>query len=194
MIAQMIRYATGDKFIVRFPGDGVEYVMSEDDVRRSGVHNRALWASLLDYAERQKFPDNRGANGAEGNQSRLEIGLGSITGNRAEVIHPGHADLGELSSFINGAVRSQNPVVCGTSGRINSGSQPIIEGHAYTVIGWDSSRNMVILRNPHGRHSRRFAVTSDPQHLRFEQLDDGVFKMNVQMFHDSFGSAARSFI
>ena len=194
LIAQMIRYGDGDAYIVRFPGDGVEYTMTEADVAREGVKNHALWASLLDYAERKKFPDNRGANGDDGKQSRLDIGLGSITGRRAEVIYPGRTDLSEISSFINGALKSGNPIVAGTAGRNNSGYQPIFEGHAYTIIGWDSSRNMVILRNPHGRKSRKFELPSDPQHLRFEQLPDGVFKMSVQTFHDAFGSAARSFI
>jgi len=194
LIARMITYGDKDQYIVRFPGDGVEYRITEEDIKISGVNNHALWASLLDYAQRKKFPNNQGANGAYSDQSRLEVGLGAITGNKAEMINPGQSGLDEIGSFIGGAVRSQNPVVAGTSGRINSGPQPIIEAHAYTVIGMDTSKNMIILRNPHGRKSRKFEVQGDPQHLRFEQLEDGAFKMNLQTFHDSFGSAARSFI
>jgi hypothetical protein len=195
LIASMIRYGDGNKYIVRFPGDGVEYVISEADMAAAGVKNHALWASLLDYAQRLKFPDNRGAEGAYADQDRLEVGLGCITGCRAEVLKPGQSSLEEIGSFIGGAVRSQNPVVAGTSWRNKeSGDQPIIESHAYTVIGMDTAKNMIILRNPHGRRSKRFELPSDPQHLRFEQLEDGAFKMSLQTFHDSFGRAARSFI
>ncbi|MFX5547135.1 hypothetical protein ABTD91_19500, partial [Acinetobacter baumannii] len=60
--------------------------------------------------------------------------------------------------------------------------------------GFDSTKNMVTLRNPHGKKSQRFSVAGDPAHLRFEQLDDGVFKMNLDLFCVSFGSVCRSFM
>jgi len=42
--------------------------------------------------------------------------------------------------------------------------------------------------------AQRFSYPADPQHLQFEQLDDGVFKMSLPIFKISFGSLARSFI
>ena len=193
-IAQMITYGEGDSYLVRFPGDGVEYKITEADLERSGVKNTALWASLLDYAERQKFPNNVGASGPDQDKHRLQVGLGCITGCNAEMIFPALTTKQAVSSFIYGAVSSHNPVTCGSAGRDRSIPAPVIEAHAYTIIGFDPARNMITLRNPHGRKSRRFTVPGDPAHLRFEQLDDGVCKMNLDLFCDAFGSVCRSFM
>jgi hypothetical protein len=193
-ISQMITYGEGNSYMVRFPGDGVEYKITKDDLEDSGVKNTALWASLLDYAERKKFPNNVGASGPDDDKHRLQVGLGCITGCNAEMIFPRQASKQAISSFIYGAVSSHNPVTCGSAGRDRSIPAPVIEGHAYTIIGFEPSRNMVTLRNPHGRKARRFSVPGDPGHLQFEQLDDGVCKMNLDLFCDAFGSVCRSFM
>jgi hypothetical protein len=190
----MITYGEGDTYLVRFPGDGVEYKITTDDLRNSGVNSTALWASLLDYAERKKFPDNVGASGVDSDKHRLQTGLGAITGASAEMIFPAQVSKQDVISFIYGAVSSHNPITAGTAGRNKSVPAPIIEAHAYTIIGFDPARSMITIRNPHGRRARRFSWDNDPQHLKFEQLDDGVFKMNVDLFCDSFGSVCRSFI
>ncbi|MFA6210523.1 MAG: C2 family cysteine protease [Candidatus Obscuribacterales bacterium] len=194
MLAKMITYGDGETYIVRFPGDGTEYKITEADLDRAGVKCTALWASLLDYAQRRKFPNNSGANGADGDQHRLYVGLSCITGCRADVINPGHCSNQELSSFIYGAVSSGNPITCGTAGRVGRRNVPVFEGHAYTITGFDSARNMITIRNPHGHKSHRFSFDEDPRHLQFEALDDGVFKMSLDLFRESFGSACRSFI
>ena len=114
LLSTMIRRGEGTSYIVRFPGDGNEYVVSRKEARLAGITDTAVWASLLEYAQTKKFPDNKGAEGTDGDQSRLEVGLGCITGRKAEFLDPGHASASELASFIGGAVRSQNPIVCGT--------------------------------------------------------------------------------
>jgi len=196
MLANMIHYGDGDKYIVRFPGDGKEYVVSEEDAKDAGITNRAVWASLLECAQIKKFPDNQGASGAYSDQSRLEVGMGCITGCKAEEILVRGASVGELSSFIGGAVRSQSPITAGTTDPRYFANFPtlVVGPHAYTVIGLDPVHNMVILRNPHGAKSRRFSLPGDPQHLKFEQLEDGVFKMSLEIFPNYFVSMARSFI
>jgi hypothetical protein len=194
LISQMITYGEGDSYLVRFPGDGVEYKITIDDLKQSGVNSTALWASLLDYAERKKFPNNVGASGVDADKHRLQVGLGAITGCNAEMIYPAQASKQDVISFIYGAVSSHNPITAGTAGRNKAVPAPVIEAHAYTIIGFEPSRSMITIRNPHGKRSRRFSVTDDPQHLKFEQLDDGVFKMNIDLFCDSFGSVCRSFI
>jgi len=174
----------------------VEYVVSSSELYRTGIHDRALWASIIEAAELKKFPDNRGAQGSEGDQSRLEVGLGCITGCKAEVIHPGNCGEGELSSFIGAAVKSGNPVVAATWGDYQLANLPplVIPAHAYTIIGLDPSKNMILLRNPHGSRAQVFASPDDRNHLEFEQLDNGKFKMSIQKFQKYFHSIARSFI
>ena len=196
LISSMIRYGTTTDYVVRFPNDGVEYAISEKTLDEGGIHDKAKWASILDCAQCMKFPDNAGAEGANGDQSRLEVGLGCITGCKAEVILPKNCSAGELSSFIDSAIRSKNPVVCATYGAYQMGTLPdlVVPQHAYTIIGFDPSRSMITIRNPHGEHARRFSMPSDPHHEQFEQLDDGVFKIDINNFQKYFHSLARSFI
>lgn len=195
-MANMIRYGDKGSYVVRFPGDGKEYVVSQEFLEETGIHDKALWASIIECAQVQKFPHNAGAEGAESNQSRLEVGLQCITGCKAEVLMPSTCSAQELSTFIGGAVSSKNPIVAGTFGAGTLAVHPdlVIPQHAYTVIGFDASKNMITIRNPHGANSRRFASTTDPNHQEFEQMSDGVFKMNIPLFQKYFHSIARSFI
>jgi hypothetical protein len=192
LLARMIHYGNGEDYVVRFPGDGVEYIVSEADCMANRIHNGALWASLLECAQIKKFPNNQGANGESGT-SRLELGMSCITGCKAEELFPKGSDPGAISSFIGGALRSNSPIIAGSLDPMNvSGPQLTIGPHAYTIIGIEPSKNMVIFRNPHGRRGDRFSLPSDPQHLKFEQLDDGVFKMNIELIPTYFYSMARS--
>lgn len=147
-------------------------------------------------AQVMKFPDNRGAEGATGDQSRLAVGLGCITGCKAQILHPGSADPQEISSFIGGAISSKNPIVCGTwDERHLSGMTPlVVPRHAYTIIGFDPASNMITIRNPHGRNSDEFDLADDPGHRQFEMKEDGVFKMHLALFQKYFYQVCRSFI
>jgi hypothetical protein len=196
LLASLIRSQDKDSYIVRFPNDGVEYVISQKDLAENGIKDNALWASIIECAELKKFPNNQGAQGAENDQSRLEVGLGCITGCKAEIVYPAHSSVEELSSFIGAAVKSQNPIVAGTLPLAYMAGLPIIvfPTHAYTIIDFDPSKNMITLRNPHGRRARRFDLPGDQQHLNFEQLENGVFKMSIAEFQKYFHSVARSFI
>lgn len=197
LIASMIRY--GDKetdYVVRFPRDGVEYKISAHDLEESGMHDKAQWASILECAQIRKFPDNAGAQGEYNDQSRLEVGLGCITGCTAEVVLPKSCSVQELSTFIDGAVRSRNPIVAATYPDSMLGTLPdlVVGQHAFTVVGFDPAKALITIRNPHGQHAQRFSLGSDPQHREFEQLDDGVFKISLPLFQKYFHSVARSFI
>lgn len=195
LIASMIRSRGKDTYVVRFPGDGVEYVITLEDLRRKNIHDSALWASLIECAQTRKFPDNEGANGTEGDMSRLEVGLGCITGCKAQVlVNLDKLSEGELSSFIGSAVKSQNPIVAGTHAYFRNLPYIAFPLHAYTITGFDPAKSMITIRNPHGRNSQTFYLPGDPNHLDFEQLDNGVFKMSIRSFQKYFSQVCRSFI
>ncbi|MGD9681342.1 MAG: hypothetical protein AB7W16_09170 [Candidatus Obscuribacterales bacterium] len=195
LLASMIRYGGPDTYIVRFPRDGVEYKITEEQMKSQGINDRALWASLIECAQVMKFPNNQGANGATGDESRLAIGLGCITGCKAEILYPGDAGLGQISSFIAGAVSSKNPIVCSTWDDPRLPSPQLVVGlHAYTIIGFDPASKLVTIRNPHGKNSDIFSLPSDPRHEKFQMMDNGVFKMHLSIFQKSFYQVCRSFI
>jgi hypothetical protein len=193
LIASMITSRGKDTYVVRFPGDGNEYVITMDDLNKAKIKDSALWASLIECAQTRKFPNNRGAEGASGEMSRLEVGLGCMTGCKADVLE----DLremsdGQLSSFIGSAIKSQNPVVAGTW-HVFSGPYIVVPRHAYTITGFDPSKNMITIRNPWGKGSHLFGV-DDADKNDFEELDNGVFKMSIKYFKHYYNSVARSFI
>lgn len=195
LIASMIRSRGKDTYVVRFPGDGHEYVITLEELRRQNIHDSALWASLIECAQTRKFPDNEGANGTEGDMSRLEVGLGCITGCKAQVlINLDKLSEGELSSFIGSAVKSQNPIVAGTHPYFRNLPYIVFPLHAYTITGFDPAKSMITIRNPHGRNSQPFYLPGDPNHLDFEQLDNGVFKMSIRAFQKYYSQVCRSFI
>jgi hypothetical protein len=187
LMANMIQY--GDKegtYIVRFPGDGAEYKITEEKLEKTGIHDKALWATLIECGQTLKFPEDEGG--------LLSDGLGCLTGQKAETLSPGSATEQELASFIDGAVKSKNPIICGSRYYSGGAARLIVEGHAYTIIGFDPASGMVKIRNPHGANSERFSLRNDETHQKFEQLDDGVFKMHLSLFKVYFDEVARAFI
>jgi hypothetical protein len=194
LLASLIRYKK-NSYVVRFPGDGVEYGVNDDELEDASIHDKARWASIIEYAQLQKFPDNAGANGADNEESRLAIGLGCITGCKAELLYPRTSSEEELSSFIGGAVKSQNPCVCATwdVGHM-IGPQLVVPTHAYTIVGLDPAKQMIVLRNPHGIHSQFYELDKDPAHNSFEQMDDGIIKISIPLFKNYFHQVCRSFI
>ncbi|MDR3614370.1 MAG: hypothetical protein P4L53_12475 [Candidatus Obscuribacterales bacterium] len=196
MLADMIQLAPKGGYVVRFPGDGNEYAITKQYLEENSIHDKASWASIIECAQVCKFPDNSGANGQDGDQSRLEIGLKAITGNRAELIDLRTATPQEVSAFIGGATKSDNPIVAATwqDAYLVRFPRVVIGSHAYTIIGFDPGSQLITIRNPHGKNSQKFSLPSDPNHLEFEQMEDGVFKMHLGLFQKCFYQAARSFI
>jgi hypothetical protein len=195
LIADMIRMKSKDTYVVRFPGDGVEYTVTSTDLMKSTVQDSATWASLLECAQTRKFPNNQGADGPEGDQNRLEMGMRCITGQKAEIMYlPKNSSVQEVSAFIGGAVKSQNPIVCGTYPVFPGLPELVVERHAYTITGFDPATNLITLRNPWGHNPEYMDLENDPQHLQFQQLGDGVFKMSIPLFQKYFNCVARSFI
>lgn len=185
LMADMIRYGAKEgTYVVRFPGDGVEYTIDEEKLEKTGIHNKALWATLIECAQTMKFPHDNGGY--------LDDGLACMTGRPAQTINPGSASEQELIAFIQGAVSSQNPIICGTSSRIGHLPRLVFPSHAYTIVGFDPASGLIKIRNPHGTNSQRFVLQNDPNHRKFEQLDDGIFKIHISLFQQYFDDMARS--
>lgn len=187
LMAEMIRFGAKEgNYVVRFPGDGNEYTVSEEALEKSGIHDKALWATLIECAQTLKFPDDNGG--------QLSDGLGCLTGQHAETLSPASASEQELASFIDGAVKSKNPIICGSQYTLSGLPRLVVPSHAYTIVGFEPASGMVKIRNPHGTNSERFSLKNDENHQKFEQLDDGMFKIHVSLFKMYFSQIARTFI
>ncbi len=191
MIAQMITQVDPQSYVVKFPNDGNEYKIDKAELTASKIHDTALWAGLIDCAESRRYPHNQNM-GSE--KSWVETALGCVTGGRVEVVGVASLSPAELSSFIGGAVSSKNPIVCSTKWEHNL-PDIVFCGHAYTITEFDPAKQMITLRNPHGRYSKSFSrLPDDPQELHFKQLKGGFSQMDIETFQKYFTTVGRSFI
>ena len=191
MIADMITQIDPQTYVVKFPNDGNEYKIAKTDLRGEKIHDSALWAGLIDYAESKRYPHNENMSQEK---TWVETALACVCGGRVETASAKSLAPNELSSFIGGAVSSQNPCVCATS-RIDSLPPIVVEGHAYTITGFDASRQLITLRNPHGRYSKSFSrLPDDPQESHFKQLKGGFLQIDIDTFQKYFATVSRAFI
>lgn len=182
ILAEMIRCPSRqDIYLVRFPNSATEYQITPAKMETYRMKDKALWATLIHGAVR------------ESNARNLEQGLSLLTGNRAEKILANSTTEQALTNFIGDAVRKHYPIVClSTDDEV---SPALVEGyHGYTITGFDPSSGMVTFRNPKGGNSQRFRLEDDKQHKKFEQLNDGVFKMHISLISRYFKDVARSAI
>jgi tetratricopeptide (TPR) repeat protein len=184
LISSMIRSTDGrGTYTVRFPGDGVEHLITPQTIEESRMRDKALWATLIHCAQAMETHSYGGT---------IDQGLTLLTGKKAETIHPANTTQQVLTRFIADAVKSQIPIVCQSGDDFGSLPELAEADHAYTITGFDSTTNMITMRNPHGENSRRFRLKTDPEHQKFEQLNDGVFKMHISLFPQYFAEVARS--
>ncbi len=185
LLAEMIRSPGGQgTYIVRFPGNGGEYTITPQKMEESRIRDKALWATLIHCAQLMKFRSS--------SSESIEDGLTCLTGKKAEKLFAANTTEQALIQFIGEAVKSHNPVVCQATDDFGSLPELVEANQAYTITGFDPATNTLTLRNPHGDNSRRFRLTTDPEHKKFEQLNDGVFKMHISLFPKYFSQVARS--
>jgi hypothetical protein len=183
-LADIIRSDGKGTYFVRFPGDGTEYAITPEKVEASRVHDKAERATLIHCAFVMKFHNNY--------HGTLEEGLQCMTGKKTEKLFPAGTTEQAISSFISDALKAQDPIVCAATDDFGPLPELVESDQAYSIIGFEPSTGMITLRNPHGANSRRFRLTTDPEHKKFEQLNDGMFKMHVSMFPKYFSQLVGS--
>lgn len=186
LIAGMIRAVDGRTYAVRFPGDTVEHTITPEKMDACRVRDKALWATLIHCAQVMKFGSMYSGT--------IENGLWALSGQRVDKVFAANTTEQSLISFIEDAVKKQNPIVCESVEDFGPLPELIETGHAYTITEFDRASGMVTLRNPHGENSRRFRLTTDPEHKKFEQLNDGVFKIHISLFPKYISQVARAAI
>lgn len=180
ILADMIRCPSSqDIYIVRFPNSATDYQITPEKIESYHMKDKALWATLIHAAARENPAYN------------LEQGLSMMTGHPAEKIFASSTSEAVLALFIGDAVRNQHPVVCLSTDKVPK-PELVEEFAGYTITGFDSASGMVTLRNPHAGNSRRFRLEEDPHRKKFEQMNDGYFKMHVSLFPKYFKEVARS--
>lgn len=186
VLASMI-HPTGDPdtYTVRFPGDTQEYRLTPQAIEACRVRDKALWSTLIRCAATMKARSNSTGN--------LEEGLAWLTGKKAEKIHCTGTTEQSLAAFIAEAVKTQSPIICLAKSDCGTFPELVEMGLAYTITGFDPSSGMITLRNPNGANSRRFRLKPEnPDYKKFEQLNDGMCKLNVALFSRYFEEIARA--
>lgn len=180
LIADMFSGGANGVYIVKFAGgDGVEYNIGPHVIESSRVKDKAMWATLIHCALIKKFRNSY--------HGTLEEGLHCMTGKKTEKLYPASTTQQALTSFIADALEAQNPVVCAALDDFGPLPELVESDQAFSITAFDGASGMLTIRNPHGSNSRRFRLSTDPEHKHFEQLNDGYFKMHITMFPKYFG-------
>lgn len=180
ILADMIRCPSSqDIYIVRFPNSSTDYQITPEKIESYHMKDKALWATLIHAAARENPAYN------------LEQGLSMMTGHAAEKIFANSISEPALALFIGDAIRNQHPIVCLSTDKVPK-PELVEEFAGYTITGFDSASGMVTLRNPHAGNSRRFRLEEDPHRKKFDQMNDGYFKMHISLFPKYFKEVARS--
>lgn len=182
IIADMIRCPSSqDIYIVRFPNSSTDYQITPEKMESYQMKDKALWATIIHGAARENPAHN------------LEQGLSMMTGHPADKIIASNTTEAGLAAFIGDAIKKQHPIVCLSTDKVPN--PPLVMKFAgYTITGFDAATGMITLRNPHAGNSKRFRLEEDPDHKKFEQMNDGYFKMHVSLFPRYFKEVARSAI
>ena len=184
LMASMITSPGPGAYTVHFPGNGGEYSITPQKMEEIRLRDKTLWATLIHCAQVLKFRSN--------SSQTIEDGLSCLTGKKAEKLFAANTTEQALTQFIGEAVKSHNPVVCQAGDDFGTLPELVESDQAYTITDFDPATNTLTLRNPHGDNSRRFRLTTDPDHKKFEQLNDGVIKMHISLFPKYFSQVARS--
>lgn len=179
ILANMIRCPSSqDIYVVNWPNNAGEYQITPQKMETYRMKDKALWATIIHGAVRETHIHS------------WEQGLSLLTGHTAEKVIASNTTQQALAQFIGDAIKKQYPIVCISS---DSPNPEVIEEFAgYTITGFDAASGMVTMRNPHGANSRRFRLETDPDHKKFEQLNDGYFKLNVSLFPTCIKEIAKS--
>lgn len=181
ILAEMITCPSHqDIYIVRFPNSSSPHTITPVKMEEYGVKDKALWATLIHCA----YAESNAIN-------NFEDMLTVLTGNKAEKILAHNTTQSAVAAFISEAVHKQHPIVC-LSAEHELKPKLVMPSHAYTITGYDAPSGMVTLRNPHGNNSKRFRLETDPNHKKFEQLNDGMFKMHISLFPTYMREVVRS--
>jgi len=185
LIASMIRTAGGPGvYAVRFPHDGTEYTITAEKMEQFGIKDKALWATLLHCALLLRLHNNY--------HGTIEDGLTLLTGKNPEKVFAANTTVQSLADFIGDALKNQCAIVCESQEDLES-LTPLVEAERdYVIVGFEPATGMVTLKDPHGENSRRFRLKTDPEHKLFEQLNDGVSKMNLSLFPKYFKEVVRA--
>lgn len=184
LIAGMIRSPVQGTYVVRFPGDNVDYTITPQKMEEFRVKDKAPWATLLHCAAFQRFHGKSSLG--------IEDGLNCLTGKRAEKLFATATTETALAQFIGEAIKSHNPIVCQSADDFGPLDELLETDHVYTITDFDPATKMVTIRNPHADNSRRFRLKTDPTHQKFEQLNEGLQKMHLSLFPKYFSQVARA--
>jgi hypothetical protein len=138
LIAGMMKKTGEHTFRVTFPGDKKYIEVNSDDLRDMGVHDKALWARILDCGCLKKFPGNEGVSN--------DTGIRILTGMPTYYVDPSGSPAAEIASILDKACSQRQPMIMGTSPESRITCLPA--NHAFTVLGFDKNSGVVTLQNP----------------------------------------------
>jgi chromatin remodeling complex protein RSC6 len=180
-LANMMIKTSPTSFRITFPGDKKCVNVFLDELDQFAVHDKAMWARLLDAACLKKYPGNEGVDNS--------TGIAVLTGMPTHFINPS-AGGGGLRDVLADITSHKKPAIIGTLPDLRIGT--LVSNHAYTLMGYDKNTGVVTIRNPwngdpilmnKGDMNKAEPIT-EPHGVR--ELGDGVLQVQLDVVAENF--------
>jgi hypothetical protein len=142
----------------------------------STAGTNGYWPLILEkafsqlMAQGQPHQSSLDAVGIGGNPA---VALSALTGRDTETYWTNNTSAAELHQLFSSAATEKLPLVAGCM----SASDGFVANHAYAILDYDQSSQLITLRNPYGRGESL---------LNSDGVNDGIFKVSMQEFCKRF--------
>jgi hypothetical protein len=190
-IKNMIKDNANGTYSVTFPDAPDKPVTvnapTDDEIAQfAGDTQYGSWPAVIEKAYGKRIDQNRVvAQDAIPDGSFLSTGLSALTGKDIDSDTLAFTSLSATDRKLTEAMDDHRPVTAGVFKNLFGGSSPIPDGHAYSVLDYDSDSKQVTIRNPWGN--------IEPHDARGHALDgndDGIFSLSLQDFDKIFSEVA----
>jgi hypothetical protein len=178
-------------YTVTFP-DGARETVREPSLAERLHHSRGKdserWPALIEIAAAQRLigEGKRAPDGIRGVLDGIdpEFAIAALTGKPADKRSIDELSVAQTRDLLEHALSAGGPVICGSRPTANGDfinveelHNGIVNGHCYSIQGFDPTTGMVKLQNPWHKHEWKHAS---------DGADDGVFEMPLVDFYCSY--------
>lgn len=189
-VESMLSEESEGRFVVKF-ADGVEETVVEPTVAERLYHAKGQdlerWPALFELALAQRFyqedAPKSGALRTAIDGMEPERVFPALTQREADRRNLDELTVLQTKEALSELLSGEGPVICGSRPNargdfisVEELHNGVVNGHAYTILGFDSEKESVTLSNPWGKGEWLFQDSDD----------DGDFDMPLRDFYSSF--------
>src|SRR5262249_12828773 len=133
--------------------------VSQADIVRLHVKDKASWAAVLEAAGIKRFPPV--AHGDAGDAHLQQVigeklnafGLTVMTGHQSDLIETRQISVDQLSEMLQRGMSMRMAMTAGSHQRGTFKKEVVVPNHVYTILNYDPWSGVITLRNPWGKNT-----------------------------------------